>query len=147
MLDEKKIKQFENAVMRLAYSGASPPQWVMLEDADFSPTLLCELISDSSREYMKEKHGYDIDAFLPESETENILIVVDRQDEELLHVFETGGQFNVDLIANRSKFYEISSEVNFWGILSYKNPRFNRGVQVFFALLCIGFVFSLIFKK
>ena len=96
---------------------------------------------------MKEKHGYDIDAFLPASETENILIVVDRQDEELLHVFETGGQFNVDLIANRSKFYEISSEVNFWGILSYKNPRFNRGVQVFFALLCIGFVFSLIFKK
>ena len=126
MIEAKKIKLFENAVTRLFYVGEAG-RWVSLVDSECSMTLLCEVIKAGDREYMKEHHGYDINSHLDTEPTKNLLLIikVNSKDSsnELLHAFESGGDFSLSKITELENFYLNSDDVNFRGVAwRWKKP-------------------------
>ena len=119
MIEAKKIKLFENEVRRLFYAGDAG-RWVALVDSECRMNLLCEVIEAGDREYMKEHHGYDINSHLDIEPTKNLLLIIKGHSKgnssELLHVFESGGDFSLTKIPELENFYLNSDHVNFRGL-------------------------------
>lgn len=138
MIDAKKIKAFENAITRLLYVGGAG-RWAALVDSEGRMTLLCELIKSTDRDYMKENYGYDIDGHLEEEPTNNLLLVINPNSDELLHAFESGREFSLSKIPELEHFYLNSNDVNFRGLGRHWNKdRFFRVLYllVMFILGC-----------
>ena len=148
MLSQKKIKLFEKEIIRLCYAGLVE-RWIGLEDAECRLTLTCQVIPNTRiwRDHLKEGRGFDIDTILPDMNTNTILITIDEIEGKLLRIVEPVGDFSIDMIPELKEFYKKSNDLNLWGAASLMNPKFNRGLQAIFAMFCIGFVFSLIFKR
>jgi len=119
VIEAKKIKLFENAVTRLFYVGRAG-RWVALVDSECAVTLLCEVIKAEDREYMKEHHGYDINSHLDIEPINNLLLIINPtskdKSSELLHAFESGGDFSMSKIPELENFYLNSDDVNFRGL-------------------------------
>jgi len=144
VIEAKKIKLFENELTRLFYVGEAG-RWLALVDSECSMTLLCELIKAGDRSYMKEHHGYDIDSHFDIEPTRNLLLIIkvnsNSNSTELLHAFESGGDFSLSDIG-LEYFYLNSDDVNFKGLgRRWKKPS---AFELFFvtSLIVLCFILS-----
>jgi len=145
VIEAQKIKLFENEVTRLFYVGEAG-RWVALVDSECSITLLCEVIKAGDREYMKEHHGYDINSHLDIEPTKNLLLIIKGNSKgnssELLHAFESGGDFSLSKIPELENFYLNSDDVNFRGLgRRWKKPG-TRELFYITALLALCYILS-----
>jgi len=94
---------------------------------------------------MKEHHGYDIDSHFDIEPTRNLLLIIkvnsNSNSTELLHAFESGGDFSLSDIG-LEYFYLNSDDVNFKGLgRRWKKPS---AFELFFvtSLIVLCYILS-----
>jgi len=129
-MNNKEIALFEDSLIRLFHVGR-PMEWIALHDSEDEMTLLCELISANSHEYMKKKYGWNIPKMLSHEPKNTLLLLIQKQPKKLLRVFERGNDFSISMVPELVDFYKISEQLNLTGAkLLFTKTKFSARVLV-----------------
>lgn len=139
-MQDKDIDAFEDKLNRLFHVG-EPTEWIALCDSTHKITLLCELIRAKDHDYMNEKYGWNIPEKLSSKPKHTLLLIIQNEPRELLHVFQRGSQFSPSMIPELKRFYDVSDYTNINGakLLFGKFPISGRVIFFLFAIM-IGLI-------